>query len=171
MPQLTWDDKLHFLFFRPQSTQTSWRQALRKTMDCKPRVIYCSVERNQYRCGLFKNTASSSKYRPTSTRMQPAIKVKSWSAITHQRWRADCQSQYYSERLTSLWWWLLPMKRRQLHLTEEAVGGATSQSVLFTFGQIKPHEYKITRKITLKTKLRRDAINKTTLWYDHNNCI
>lgn len=32
----------------------------------------------------------------------------------------------------------------------EVVGGPTSQSVLFTFDQINSHEYKITRKITLK---------------------
>lgn len=72
--------------------------------------------------------------------MDSAINTETnWSSVTHLRLWAPCQS-YYSERFT----YDYDFDGKTAAPRRGGTAGLQVNGVLFTFDQIKPHEYKIT---------------------------
>lgn len=132
--------------------QTSRRQALYNTMDSKPRVICCSFERNRNVITVCLKIQPLVQYTAKPRKECKSAEPKygwehwlTWLPIVIRRVGSvnyDCDFSRVDETAAT----------RRTGGTE-VVGGPTSQSVLFTFDQIKPHEYKITWKITLQPSI------------------
>lgn len=161
--------------------QTSRRQALYNTMDSKPRVICCSFERNRNIITvclkiqpLVQYTAKPRKERKSAEPKYGWEHWLTWLPIVIRRVGSvnyDCDFSRVDETAAT----------RRTGGTE-VVGGPTSQSVLFTFDQIKPHEYKITWKITLQPSIDGTQLIKSrsdsrmiviyiSIGYDELECI